>query len=655
MLRSLFAILIFLLPLISSGQNSKLPKDQPVFTVAGNAVTADEFIYLYKKNHQNKAEEFTNEKIEEYLNLFINFKLKVTEAKNRGLDTTQVFTKEFNTYKDELRKPYLPDSKLVDSLVKLTYNRLKEEVHASHILIKVKPDASPEDTLAAYKKIAELRNRAMAGEDFAKLAYESSEDPSARMNKGDLGYFTALQMVYPFESAAYQTPKGETSQPFRTSFGYHILKVYDKRPARGQVEVSHIMIRTGENKDNTQSKNKIFEIYDELQKGVNWNELVQQNSEDLSSKNNGGKLRPFGVGEMSSAPEFENIAFNLKNPGDISDPFQTQYGWHIVKLEQKIPLPAFEEIAPSLKNKVSRDERVQVSKQAVYAKMKREFQFTEDANLKNKVFALGDSTLTTGVWKASAYPNADKEVLFKLAGKSYSVREYFNYVVKNQRSNTSTPQQYLGQLYNAFVEKNLLDEFEQKIKNESPEYRWLLKEYYEGILLFDIMEKEVWNKASEDSVGQRKYFSANQQNYKAGERIKGDIYSATTKDHIDQLKLAIERGDSTKAAELISNLKIKHESGLFEKNDRIVLTKVSWAPGLYLTENNNVHYLVKIDTMVPPSNKTFEEARPEVISDYQNFLEQQWIEQLKKKYPVKVNKKGKAFVFEQLVKENVKS
>lgn len=622
-----------------------------VFTVARKPVTADEFIYLYKKNHQNKPDEFTTEKIEEYLNLFINFKLKVTEAQKRGIDTTQAFRNEFNTYKEELRKPYLPDSRLLDSLVRLTYDRMKEEISASHILINVAPDAQEADTLKAYNKILELRERALKGESFEALAETNSNDPSSKVNKGNLGYFTALQMVYPFETAAYSTKKGDVSMPVRTNFGYHIIKVNDRRPAQGEVEVSHIMVRTGENKDNEQSKEAIFQIYEQLRKGVDWNDLVKEKSEDPASKDQGGRLRPFGVGVMGAVPEFEKAAFELKEPGDFSDPFQTQFGWHIVKLERKIPLPSFEEMSASLKGRVSRDERVQVSKQALYEKIRKEYGYLENTSTKTSVFSLADTTVNNGNWKPAV--NRD-EILFTLDGKNFSSGDFLDYVQKKQQPNSQNPAGYVEELFNAFVEEQLVAALERKITEQSPDYRWLLKEYYEGILLFDIMEKEVWNKASEDSVGQRKYFDQHAAEYKAGERIKGRIYSSTTKAHIDELKPLLEENDSARIANLVSTYRIKHEQGSFEKEDRIVLDKITWAPGIYSAQNNNLHYIIAVDNIIPPGPKTFDEARPEVISDYQNWLEKKWVEELKKKYPVKINKKGKSFVMKQLVTTGAK-
>jgi peptidyl-prolyl cis-trans isomerase SurA len=642
MTRICYLSLIFLLTAFYSQA-----QESTVFTVNKKPVTTEEFIYLYKKNHQNKPEEFTKPKIDEYLDLFVNFKLKVTEAQTRGLDTTAAFKKEYNTYREELRKPYLPDARLIDSLVMLTYERMKEEVKASHILVKVKPEATPADTLEAYKKILSLREQAMKGSDFSALAYTNSEDESAKYNRGDLGYFSAMQMVYAFESAAFSTPVGSISPPIKTRFGYHIIKVFDRRPSSGEVEVSHIMIRTGENKDNEKSKNTAFEIYDQLQSGVSWMELCQQYSEDPSSRDNGGKMRPFSRGMMASVPQFEEVAFALQNPGDISDPFETQYGWHLLKLERKIPLASFKEVGPSLKNKVSRDDRVQVSKQLLYTKLKKEHAFRENDKVRNQIFELADTSLVKGQWKVIV-PKL-KEELFSVGGKSYFNTDFITYVSKNQKPTRSTPLKYMEQLYNTFTESQLLEAVERSIAEKNPEYKWLLREYYEGILLFDIMEKEVWNKASLDSIGQVKYFNAHASNFKAGDRISGKVYSSTTKTHIDALKTALEKRDTTQVRQLVDSLKIRSESGSFERSDRQVFNKIDWKPGLFVAENNNLHYVVLVDRILPPGPKTFDEARAEVISDYQTFLEKEWISKLKKKYPVKVSKKGKEAVVNTLV------
>ena len=632
----------------STGTKQKKEKPLVVFSVAGDVVTADEFIYLYNKNHQNKEKDFTAQKIEEYLSLFINFKLKVHEAKKRGMDTTAAFVKEYNSYRDELRKPYLPDARLTDSLMRLTYERLKEEVKASHILIKVKPDASPADTLKAYTKIIEIRKAIFQGEDFARAALAYSEDESAKVNQGNLGYFSALQMVYPFETAAFQTPVGQVSLPVRTRYGYHILKVFDRRPARGEVEVAHIMIRNSDDKEGEQAKNTIFTVYEQLQAGLKWEELCKQYSEDPATKDSGGKLRPFGTGGMAGVPEFERIAFELQKPGEISDPFQTQYGWHIIRLEKKMPLQSFESMQASLKTRVTRDERTELSKQALQTKLRRDYKFLEHSDTKKKVLGMADSSLQRASWKPAVSSSSDKEVLFSVQGTNYSVKEFFKYVERNQKASAQPPAKILEQLYNNYADAIIFEKAEEQIMRDNPTYRFLLKEYYEGILLFEIMENEVWNKAADDSLGQHSYYNNHIAEYQAGERAKTIIYSSSSKELVAQLKTMVISGDDKKVEEFASAKKMKMESGYFKKADKAVLQKVPWEKGVYSIENNGMYYLAWLKDILPPGPMSFEEARPAIISDYQAFLEKMWLEQLKKKYTVKVNEKGKQYILQRL-------
>lgn len=630
-------------------KSSSAKKTAVLFTVNNEPVRSEEFIYLYNKNHQSKPDEYTEASILEYLDLFINFKVKVAEAKHRGMDTTQAFIKEYTSYRNELLKPYLPDTKIIDSLVTLTYNRLKEEVRASHILIKVPADAPPADTLAAYRKIMALKKRIEEGEDFGELATAHSEDESARMNHGDLGYFTALRMVYPFETAAYTTPVGQVSNPFRTQFGYHLVTVVDRQPSRGEVEVSHIMIRTGPGKDATEAKNLIFNIYDQLTAGAPWDELCRQFSEDQSSKEQGGRLRPFGVGVMAAVPEFEKAAFALKEPGDLSDPIKTAYGWHIIRLEKKTELPPLSEIEAELKSRVAKSDRLQVSKEAWQEKLRRSYKFSENQAVKERVMALADSSLTQAAWRAPAYPQAEKEMLFSLQGQGYPVSDFLAYVEKNQTRGLA-PAVSMDRLYTAYVDSCIMALLEKKIAEENPDFGMLLNEYYEGILLFEIMEDEIWNKAAEDTAGLHLFYDKNKSAYKAEERANTDLYSAATNDFVPELKTLINQHDTTKIKQYAALHKLRHEVGLYEKADKAVFSKAPWQTGIYSAETNGMYYLAWIHSIQPPGLKTFDEARAAVIADYQQELEETWIAALKKKYPVKINEKSKRYVLEKLTK-----
>ena len=631
-----------------AGQVKETSKSLPLFTVGKTTFSTDEFLYTYRKNHQNNADGFTEKNVNEYLDLLVIFKLKVAEARERGLDTTAKFNKEFKTYREELKKPYRTEPDALDKLTKEIYQRLTEEVRVAHILITLKPDALPADTLSAYQKISDLKKRIEAGENFEKLAAEFSEDPSAKYNNGDLGYFTALQMVYPFEDASYQTPVGQLSQ-VRSQFGYHLIKVKDKKPSRGEVEVSHILLRTGTANDE-KVKSTIFSIYDHLKGGRNWDEVCKEYSEDANTKDAGGRLRPFGVGALPTVPEFEVVAFSLQNPGDVSDPFQSSLGWHIIRLEKKIPLPSYKEMEASLKRRVGRDERLQLSQQALNEKRKREYGFVEDKSVKQNVIALADSSLLRGGWKNNATQELVGQKLFSVSSSSFTVRDFTNYVLANQKNSNLSPSGYMNQLHESFVEEKILAAEEDKLKRENPDFKNLLTEYYEGILLFEIMEKEVWNKASIDSTGQRNYYERNKDKYLAGDRIEARIFTAQDKSLIDEVKNKINKGDTLMDADLRKFKSIQNFRA-YERKDSKIVDKISWSTGLHETEADGLFYIVEVKRLIPPGLKTFEEARSQVISDYQDYLEKNWVAELRKKYPVKINKKGKKFVLAELTKK----
>ncbi|UOQ72391.1 peptidylprolyl isomerase [Hymenobacter cellulosilyticus] len=526
---------------------------QPVIETLGtHEVPAGEFAYVYRKNNGTAPEFGTRPSVQEYLDLYTNFKLKVLEAEQRGLDTTQAFKRELEGYKQQLAQPYLTEKSVTDQLVREAYDRMSKEVNASHILIRMAPDAAPADTLAAYNKIMALRQRVTGGEDFNKVAAETSEDPSARDNGGKLGYFTAMQMVYPFESAAYRTKVGEVSQPVRTRFGYHIIKVNDVRQAQGEIKVAHLMIRAtpGMPKaDSVTAKKKIDELSSRLQRKEPWDKLVAQFSEDAGSAANGGELPPFGTGRM--IPSFEEAAFRLQNPGDLSAPVQTPYGWHIIKLIEKQPVPKFEDMEASLKSKVSKDSRSELNRAAFLKRIRTENQFTENKAGKDFVFAKADTSLVNGRFKYTA-PAApakasktvgDNSPLFTIKGKPYLVKDFLSYAQQNQRAKKGAePRFAMQQLYDQYVDQSLTDFEKANLETKYEDYRMLVKEYRDGILLFQLMDEKVWSKAIEDSVGLQKFFAENQSKYQWEPRVQGTVISAATPDLLKQAQTQLKAG-----------------------------------------------------------------------------------------------------------------
>jgi peptidyl-prolyl cis-trans isomerase SurA len=643
MKRILCAIGFLLIAVAGFSQKKSETADKVLFSVDKKDIYASEFLYLFRKNNQGKPEELKEDKIREYLDLVIAFKLKVAEAHHRGIDTTRSFIKEFTTYRDELKKPFVASSDELARLVKEAYDRLQEEVKASHILINASPDALPADTLAAWQKIQSIRDRVMKGEDFGKLASELSNDPSAKENGGSLGYFTAMAMVYQFEDAAFKTKVGEVSQPIRTRFGYHIIKVFDRRPASGEVEVSHILL--GGTDD--QTKNKAFEIYDQLKGGRKWEDLCKEYSVDTSTKERGGKLPPFGVGALPGVPEFEAMAFSLQKPGDISDPFKSRLGWHLVRLERKMPVPAFAEAEPMLKRRIARDERLQISQTAQLNRRKANFGFSENNAVRAKLESAADTSLVQGRWNTSTMTGVAAEPLFTISGKPVPAADFLIYVKGVQRPSALSPVMYFRQLYDQFTDIRIGEAEDAKLQIENPEYRNLVREYREGIMFFSIMEQEVWNRGSADTVGQRAYYESHKDKYQGGDRVYARIYSSSDKQFMQQVKETAGKGDTLTQADM-KRFKSVTSFRAFGKGDNKVVDMVTWAAGIHEAQADGMYYLVEIERLIPPGTKSFQEARASVISDYQEEIEKKWVADLRKKYPVKVNKKTVKAVIQQL-------
>lgn len=623
------------------------PKPVTLFSVGGSQVSTDEFAYLYKKNH-SKKEEYTEPKVNEYLDLLITFKLKVTEAIARGYDTTPAFTKELKSYQGELRKPYLIGKDQLEQLAKEAYERMAIEVRVLHILVSVKADAAPKDTLVAFNRASSLRDQVLQGKDFAQAARDSSDDAGGKVNGGDLGYFTTFQMVYPFEQAAYSLNTGDISNPVRTRFGYHIIKVMDRRIARGEVEVSHIILRTGKG-DDKKVKAKIFDIHTQLQGGRSWDELCKEFSDDQATRTTGGRLRPFGVGALATVPEFEATAFSLHEPGEVSDPFQTAYGWHIIRLERRIPLPTYAQVEESLKRRVSRDERLQIADKRMFLEKRNAFEFAEQKQTKDQLVNLADTTLQKGRWKYTGDGALLDQTLFSLRSKQFTVSQFVAFVVSEQNLNTQPPQAYMNQLYDGFVKLSLEEIEEDEILRAKPEYRSLVQEYKEGILLFTIMEKEVWNKASEDTTGLRAFYEKNKGKYEAGERLRARVFSTDDSLFLNLIKKKVAGGDSITRQDF-KKFKAVQGPRNFAPGESKAVDRVSKAIGVYTTRVEGTFYMVQIDNLVPPGVRTLEEIRSQVISDYQDYLEKKWITGLRTKYPVRINSKGKKFVIRELIK-----
>lgn len=623
-------------------------QDPVIMTIDGKPVTKSEFLQIYLKN--NPDPKFDKASLDEYVELFKKFKLKVIEAEALGYDTIPKLARELNGYKKQLAMPYLQDSTKNEELVREAYDRLQNEVRASHILIKADEKTSPEDTLKIYNRLLAMKKRIENGEDFASIAMapNGSEDPSVSSNGGDLGYFTAFQMVYPFEDAAFKTEIGKVSMPFRTRFGYHILMVSDKRPARGTMEAAHIMVRV--TKESTEqevnaARDKANEIYDLIEKGEKFEDLVKKYSDDGSTLSKGGILPQFGTGAATRmVPEFEDAAFELKNDGDVSKPIRTDFGFHIIKRISWKPVPSFEEMEKEIRTRVSRDSRSQITQASFVEKLKKEYGFKKKNDKPVLWFEnVLDSTYYLGLFKAASV-SASKPI-FTLNGKKYTQQDFANYLEQNYRSANKggDMKQMLLDQYAKWEKKAIIDYESDRLPEKYPAYKALLKEYHDGILLYEVMSDLVWNKAMRDTSGLKAYYEENKSNYMWNLRYEADVMECKDQKIAEQVYQMMQN-DTVQVNAVVKEVNKDSELNVRLRNGKLDVEKTAYLKDQKLVNGLNKpyefegkYYVVRLKEVIQPTQKEFYEAKGAVTSDYQNKLEKDWLAELEAKYPIVVN------------------
>ena len=684
--------------------------DPVLMTVDGVAVPRSEFEAIYKKN--NKEAVVTKEALDEYLELFTNYKLKVRAAEALGMDTVGKFLAELDGYRKQLARPYLIDRELNDALLREAYDRSLEEVRASHILVQVAPEASPEDTLVAWKKISALRDRIINGADFAGVAKEKggSDDPSATKNGGDLGYFSAMQMVYPFESAAFATPVGQVSKPVRTRFGYHIIKTVDRRPARGQMKAAHIMLRSTD-QDSPEKlaevEKRVREIHAQIADGrMTFADAALKYSEDESSNTKGGELPQFSTGKMIE--EFEDAAFALKTDGEVSAPVRSRFGWHIIKRLEHTPPATFDAAKSELKTKISRDSRSEITKKAFLDRLRTEYGYmTYPKNLKavqalldTNVFRKGtavndtilrkdfvegpfqrgklsyrrelvgaisggrmialrsrqyeemtqtmsDTVLVREVTEGWTYDRKKAAKLtkpvFTFADVTVTQTDLLDRLESAQRRERFMDlQEYVEVRMAEYADERILAYEDSRLESKYPEFRMLMKEYRDGILLFELTDQKVWGRAVRDSVGLQAFHDAHRTNYMWPTRYDADIYTCADAKVSTQLRALLKKGkrgaELTEPLNKVNALALTIDSNYFTAEQKPFLAELT-KTGLSkdLPVNGQVA-VVDLKKIMEPTPKALEEARGLITAAYQDSLEKEWIAELRAKYPVSVNK-----------------
>lgn len=641
----------------ASGQ-SKLDK-KVLMTIGDTPVTVKEFCDVYNKNNL-KSDVVEKKSVDDYLDLFVNFRMKVMEAYEMKLDTNPKFKKELEGYRKQLAKPYFTDDHISEELIEEAYQRKKKDIRASHILVNCDKHALPSDTLKAYNKAMDIRNKIIKGEDFGDVAAFYSQDPSARDmkatektparkgNRGDLGYFTVFDMVYPFESAAYSLEEGEVSMPVRSDFGYHIIKVTSVTDALGSINAAHIFLAVPQDaseEDVQAVKDKADNIYNLLveKNGSNWKDLVVKYSDDNATKQNKGCLTPFTVSRV--VPQFIEALKGLK-PDQFSHPIRTNYGFHIVKLISNSGIGSFENEKQGIANRIEKDMRSKKTEEVVIDQIKKDYGFKLNEKNLNGFMETVDSTLVKSEYVPAEQLDMNAE-LFRIGDAKSTVGDLVAYIKSKQ-----SPQRYLSpntyayQLYDAFQNQKILDYADAHLEERYPEFKALIQEYNDGILLFDLMEQQVWNKAIVDTVGLQDYYNRHSGDYMWKDRVEALYITVPKPEFLPQVREHLDENlplDSLREAFVRDSLTGTYvKQSFYQRGDNQYVDEVEWKAGTrkeFPSTVDKTTVIISVIQVRQPEVKTLREAKGLVTSDYQVELEEKWMKALHDKYPVHIDEK----------------
>ena len=634
-----FIILALLLPGLSHAQN---PDNKVLMTVGGSKITAGEFLRMYKKSQEPGKKPDINE----YLQQFITFKLKVADAVKEGYDTTRSFKNELNGYRNQLAQNYLTDNKVKEELLKKSYQRSLTEINAWHILVAMPQNPSAADTMAAWQKASDIRTRILTGETFEDVARSTSDDQSVKFNGGNLGYFTAFQMIMPFEDAAYSMKKGEMSGLVRTPYGYHIIKVTDIRKSKGKVRVAHIMKAappdTGE-EEVKKALSEINDIYKKLTEKNSFAELARLHSDHKESASGGGELNWFGAGEIIS--DFAETAFSIKDTGNFTKPVRTLYGWHIIKLLEKKAPGSFEEQRSFLESKINQTNLNSLSKKSFVERLKKEYKFKINNDAYNWFLLNTDTLVIQGLRKydRTGMPRGN---MYSFANQIFTTKDFAGYIERRgSMVVTRDSSVFINRSLDTRVPDHIINYENSVLEKKYPEFRYLMNEFHDGILLFEISGKKVWNRMNEDSAGLYQYYEANKSKYLTPVSIDAKIYQLNKPGGEKVLASAYKKYSrkSDPDKRLRDKFNRKSDSVLIiqecklVKGDNPEIDNLNWTKGVQSFTKSGFPSLIVIRKVLDPVPVELNEVRGEMMTGYQEYLEADWVRQLKEKYNVKID------------------
>ncbi len=628
------------------GINSIFAQDisnKTLLTINDQEVKVSEFINVYEKN-LDLVQDPEQKKIDNYLPLFISYKSKLMQARELGLDTLEVYTKELAGYRKDLADPYFKDPKEEEKLLKESWERSRYELKVSHILLQIKEDASPADTLKKYKKLISIRKEIESGKiSFADAAKKYSEGPS-NVKGGALGWMTVFQMVYPFESGAYNTPVGKVSKPVRSSFGYHLIEVSEKRDSKGKVQIAHIFMRAvpGEKSDSISKVNEALmdTIYSQIEGGKDFAALARRYSDDKRSGMNGGMLPVLGSGKLM--PKMDELAFSL-NEGEVSKPFTTKYGWHILKVIKKFPVASFEDSKEEISKSLSKDNRSKYIEKSVINHLYTKYSIKQS----NKLFKSIHSKIDTSYLTNNAKMDLSKVNgnILTIENRRISVIDYVNYLKNNKVNpkNKYSLKYVLEQRRKKFVDAEVLRYYDENLENEFPKFKDVMTNYREGILIYNLMNMKIWDKSFTDSTGLSKYYDEHKTEYMWPQRADLVIAKCFNEKAAKKALKYMKRGKTQEYIESKINkdsqVGITFQTGIITPENDVLPEGFVWEEGVSkIYKKSDTNYLViDVKKFVEPEVKTLEETKNKARTDYQDFLEQQWNKELKSDYSVVIN------------------
>lgn len=643
----IFLALFVACSLAVSGQ-----KDSDIlFTVAGEPVTVEEFTYIYSKTNGEDAD-FSEASIKEYLDLYQRFKLKVARAKSMGLDTVSALQQELAGYRQQLADNYLVNRQVMDRLIKELYERQQEDIEIQHILLQFRGNPRPDDTLRLYNQAMSLKET-LSLENFGEKARQYSQDKYSKESGGKIGFVTAPfpKGLHHLEAALYQAPKNTIVGPIRTEAGYHLAAKTDSRPARGEIEAAHIMVRKPEEGDPNSVIGKINKAKLLLEDGTDFGQVAATFSEDDKTKDNDGYIGYFGINRYE--PAFENAAFALQEDGAYSDVVESKVGYHIIRRISRKGIQPLNDVRALLESKVKADGRFTDAEERMLNNIRTGENVTENKAAFGRYAAtLVDSTFFNFRWTPKTVKG---EVTMLKIGDDFSrtLTDFQSYLAQNGRKRTGmgrTMNAYsvANALYESWIEEQLMDYAESRLEEDYPEFRALMREYREGILLFEATKMEVWDRASEDTLGLQKFFAEHRNDYRWEERAEVTTYVVSTAGGLDPKSVyeyARTHGpDATQ--EEFGRASMEVTTRPYELDQMADFVELEAKAGSMTKLTNDLRTkqatFFKVEQVLPPRNKELREARGYVIADFQDALEKQWVEELRREYPIKVNKKALA-------------